>query len=361
MDNSKEYYTGFSLSKVPKKYLKKQELNNMFTKPIKETAEDAPRFYNLEENDTHQADLLFLPEDKGFKYALVVCDIATSKADAEPLKDKIAGNVLKAIKTIYKRGILKKPDKIIVDSGAEFQGVFLDYFKKEKIMLKKALAGRHRQLAMVERKNQILGKVLFMRMFAQELLTGDVSKEWVDDLPAIVERMNRKYSHQAYTDEELFKKFNPWENLTQQIIPLGTRVRIMLDEPRDINENKLHGRFRDTDHRWTPQVYKITGYVFDPHQPMLYKINKPLKKNERVAYSRKQLQVVMSDEEAPDPIVIRGQPKQYIIKDLLDKRKYKGKIQYLVKWKGFNKDSDNTWEDKKTIPKEFIDAFELLH
>jgi hypothetical protein len=301
-----------------------------------------------------------LPEDKGFKYCLVVVDVATGKTDAEPLKNRSASDVLAAIKRIYnnyRRKILKTPELLIVDSGSEFQGPFLEYFKYNKVNVKKALRGRHRQLALVERKNQIIGKVLFMRMFAQELLTGEVSKQWVDDLPKIIKKINEKYSHDVYTDDELFEKFNPWQDLKQDIIPLGTNVRIKLDEPQDIGDKVLHGKFRDTDHRYTTDIYKVVDYIFDPHQPILYKVNKPLKKNERVAYTRKQLQIVPPDEQDPHIKVIRGTPKQYAVKKLLGKRMFKKRLQYLVWWRGYKKDA-STWEDSKNISKELIEKYE---
>lgn len=352
-----QFYRDFGLSKVPKEYLKRQEVYNLFKKPARENKDDMPRFYNFEPNDTHQADVLYLPDDNGFKYCLVVVDVATSKVDAEPMKDRNSADVLNAIKKIYNRNILSLPDHLIVDSGSEFKKDFFDFFQSKHIRVKKALAGRHRQVAMVERKNQVLGRVLFMRMFSQELLTGEVSREWVDDLPLIVEKMNEKYSHEPYNDEQLLKRFNPWENLKQKMIPLGTRVRVMLDEPRNIEGTKLIGKFRDSDHRWTTEIYKVVGYVLDPHQPILYKVDKPLKAHERVAYTAKQLQIVGNDEADPDPMVIRGKPGQYVVKKLLKKRKHKGKTQYLVHWKGYNKDSDHTWEDEAKLPKSMVTEF----
>lgn len=354
--NSK-FYRDFGLSKVPKEYLRKQEVYNLFKKPQMETRKDMPRFYNFQPNDTHQADVLYLPDDNGYKYCLVVVDVATSKADAEPMKDRNSADVLEAIKKIYNRNILDLPEHLTVDSGSEFKKDFFDFFKSKRISVKKALPGRHRQVAMVERKNQVLGRVLFMRMFSQELLTGETSREWVEDLPLIVGKMNERYGHDPYTDDELYKRFNPWQDLKQKMIPLGTRVRVMLDEPRDIEGSKLIGKFRDTDHRWTTQIYKVIGYVLDPHQPILYKVDKPLKAHERVAYTSKQLQIVDDQEDDPDPMVIRGQPGQYVVKKLLDKRKYKGKTQYLVHWKGYNKDSDHTWEDASKLPKDMIERF----
>ena len=39
-------------------------------------------------NEVHQADILFLPHDNGFKYALTVVDVASRYKDAFPLKTK---------------------------------------------------------------------------------------------------------------------------------------------------------------------------------------------------------------------------------------------------------------------------------
>ena len=48
----------------------------------------------------HQADILFLPSDRGYKYLLVVVDISTRLIDAEQLKDKNASSVVKGFKKI---------------------------------------------------------------------------------------------------------------------------------------------------------------------------------------------------------------------------------------------------------------------
>ena len=78
---SEQFYRDFGLTKLPRKFLKNQEVYNLFTTPLKETHLDMPRFYNFEENDAQQADILFLPHDKQFAYALVITDTATGKID----------------------------------------------------------------------------------------------------------------------------------------------------------------------------------------------------------------------------------------------------------------------------------------
>ena len=44
--------------------------------PKKEKRINTPTTDVFERNNTHQIDLLFLPEDKGYKYALVCVDLA---------------------------------------------------------------------------------------------------------------------------------------------------------------------------------------------------------------------------------------------------------------------------------------------
>ena len=267
-----------------------------------------------------------------------------------------------AIAKIYNRGILKYPTKLITDSGPEFRDKFQKFLGVKHVSYKKALAGRHRHMAPVERKNQILGRIIFMRMFSQELLTGQPSTEWIKDLPFFIEKMNLKYSHNPETDESLYKKFDPVKNLKQKLIPVGTNVRIILDEPRNYKETKLNGTFRSTDQRWYQDIYKVTGYIFDPHEPVMYKTNKPLKEHERVAYTSKQLQIVPENEEDPNPISIRtpNSKQEFAIKKLIDKRVQGSKTEYLVMWKGYTQ-ADATWLYKSKIPKSFVDKYEAEH
>ena len=192
-----------------------------------------------------------MPSDRGYRYCVVVVDIGTRKTDAEPIKNVNSSAVLKAVLKIYGRGILKQPNTIITDSGREFQGEFNRYFTDNKVNFKKALAGRHRQVGLVEKYNGIIARVLFMRMAAEELHTGKPSTKWIQDLKNIIEAMNKRYGHEPLTEEELLEKFNPYEQLKQELIPLGTTVRVLLDEPKGITGEKLIGKFRATDHRWS--------------------------------------------------------------------------------------------------------------
>ena len=80
-------------------------VKNLIKAPLKEPRDVMPHTNAPKENAVQQADLLFLPNDDGYRYLLVVVDIATRKVDAEPLKSKESKEVKKAMEKIYRRPI----------------------------------------------------------------------------------------------------------------------------------------------------------------------------------------------------------------------------------------------------------------
>jgi hypothetical protein len=346
-----KYYEDFGLTKIKdKEWLQKQELHNLFKRPQKRKSINTPHFnQTYAENVDHQADLLFLPNDNGYKYALVVTDLATRISDAEPLKNKTANDVKSAFETIYDRGILKLPEFIYTDPGTEFKGAVKKYFEDNDVSIKYGKAGRHSQIALVERTNQYLAKAIFRRMQAQEILTGQKSVEWVDDLPKFIKAMNKvrkKLPPKPATGSSVCS------GDACKLLDIGTKVRAILDNPIDyVSEKKLHGKFRITDIRWDPQIRIIKDIILLPGRPPIYLLNdiKNINKiDNSVGYTKEQLQVIPKDEEAPNPKVIRGKQTTYVIKKILDKKKVKGKIYYKIRWKGYSEDQD-TWEPRTSL------------
>ena len=364
-----KYYASFGLDRsLPRSFMKNQEINKLFIVPKKETHEEMPIFYNYEEDNTHQTDILFLPHDKVkgkvWAYALVVVDIASGDTDGEPLefhkgwKGPTSRDVTDAIIKIYKRKNLSTPKLLITDSGREFLDVpFQNFLEKNSISWKKAIGGRHRQVGMVERRNYTIGRAIMMKQFAESMITQKETVHWVKEFPKLMFFVNQRFHHKPQTDAELYKKHgDPWKE-KQVMLPLGTEVRTMLTEPKDFKERGIKGHFRAGDARWTQDTHKINDYVFDPHAPILYKLNEKLKPHEHVAYTRQQLQVVGRNEEDVPATITTNTSGEFAIKKLIDKRVTGNKTEYKVWWKGYPKE-DATWQFKSKIPKSFIGKFE---
>ena len=140
---ARKYYKSFGLDRsISRSFMKKQVLNKLFEIPKKE--KETPHFYNFEEDNTHQADILFLPHDSvgknTYAYALIIVDIATGDTDGEPLELRIgwkgptSKDVADAIVKIYKRKNLSTPKLLITDSGKEFLDIpFQNFLKKNGI------------------------------------------------------------------------------------------------------------------------------------------------------------------------------------------------------------------------------------
>jgi len=165
-------------------------IREIFKVPLKDKGKNVPHHVAMSKDAIHQADIMFLPDDKGYKYLLNVVDVGSKIGDAEPLKTKSAEAVIQAFKKIYSRGILNIPLKIQVDSGSEFKGKTAKYFEENNICVRTAEPNRHRQQAVVERRNGMISRPLMERQTAQELITGERDKQWVEDLPEIIEKIN---------------------------------------------------------------------------------------------------------------------------------------------------------------------------
>jgi len=323
-----------------------QVINELYRRPKRDKGVNAPTFQNIAAGIVHQADTLYLPEDDGFKYLLVVIDNGSRKVDAEPLKTHNATDVAAAFKRLYGRSTLKKPKYIEVDAGTEFKGACLKYFKDEGIKVRVAKTGRHRMQALVERANQTIGTALHKRMTEQELLTGEPSREWLEDLPKVLEEMNKKA---AKRKPPAPKKQPLCEGDACKVYEEGTKVRVMLEAPRSVQGDRLHGRFRASDIRWDPKIRTIKTVTIQRNMPPLYILdgNVGNQKIEPVGYTKNQIQKVKADEEYPDgKKVIRGNPQTWIVEKILGKVKEKNRWYYTIKWRGFK---DTTLEPATTI------------
>jgi transposase InsO family protein len=286
---------------VNKKFVKKEAdtlttLTKRIAKPVvKDKGLNQPYFYNPTKNAVHQADTLSLPNDKGFIYALVVIDIATKKVDFTFMRNKDANTVKNAFIKIYtKNNILKFPTRIETDPGTEFKNETVQQFFKDKsIKMRFGKTGRHRQQGMVERANQTIGSMILLDQLKREIQTKKVKRTWIHLRKQILDEVNNK----AKPTKE--KYISPTcEGSSCEILQQGTKVLAPLDEPRDIEGKKLHGRFRSADQRYNIHIRSVKEVILKPNSPPLYLLDGQFGdlKIEPVAYTKNQL-LVLSDAE----------------------------------------------------------------
>jgi len=265
-----------------------EEVQQLLKVPIRDNKKDIPHIYNniTEEGYQQQADLLYLPTDAfGYKYCLVVVDVATSKCDAQQLKRKTDLAVKNAFIKLYERNILEKPTIIRFDQGSEFKGLLKKYFEDEKVIVKYSLTNRHRQQALVEQKNKQIGNLITAYQTNEELKTNKIVKRWVKQLPFVIKYLNEnlpKRNYDKLTNEIMTTKFS------KDLIPLHSTVRYILDYPLNALGDKVDSKFRSGDIRWSRETSEVKRIVLNPNIPPLYILNN----KKGVAYTKRQLQVI---------------------------------------------------------------------
>jgi hypothetical protein len=335
-----EFYKTFVINNISKSDLKTSTISNLYERPIKDKGSQNPHYTTAKPKSVYQADVLYMPTDSKTheKYILVVVDIKTKITEAEPMTDRKASDVVAAFKAIFKRKVLPAPSMLMqTDPGAEFENkTTKEYFDSLGIGYRFGKAGRSRQQAVVEAKNKVIAKALFMRMTANELETGVKDTDWVEFLPALIKELNKVVKNKPAVKE-------PEEPVLRKetvLLEVGQNVRVQLDKPREVTGEKLSGHFRATDIRWDPQIKSITNVILSPGQPPMYQVSGDTKR----AYTFNQLQTV--DEGQEKKVQFTG--GKYLIEKVVGMKKVRNKVQYKVRWKGFDESGD-TWEPPETV------------
>jgi len=319
-------------------------VKKLMTPPRPEKGIEMPHFYrDYKPGVLAQADLLFLPADKGYRYLLLVFDAGSRKTDGEPLKTKDNTAVIDGFKKIFERGNIEEPKVLGVDDGSEFKGRVAKFLEDKGIELHIALPQRHRQQALIEKRNAMVGKKIFEMILEKEISTGVPNAEWVSELPKILREVNEedkpKSKKPKESEDYKFTKFN------SEILTPGTIVRVALDGPIDpLTKKPLHGDFRKSDIRWDPKPRKIARFIMVPNQPPLYLLEgADGEEDKRAAYTRNRLQIVEPDEMKVAQKPTQSDQQYYVIDKIVGKRTKNRKVEYKIRWKNYGP-KDDTWE-----------------
>jgi hypothetical protein len=342
MKKKQEFYESLLDNRKPNTLL-----NKLYEKPKSEKYKNSSHFQFYDPNIYHQADLLVLPNDKGYQYLLVVVDVGTRLVDAVPLKSKTSAVVGDALETIYNRKknkILDHPKFLVVDNGTEFRGSVPELMDENDTLVKRTRVGRHRQNAIVERKNQTIGTLIHKKITNDELVNGNASSAWVDDLPAILNAINKNVRKSNSKHKDDVTDGPP--RISTPLLSVGTHVRVIMEEPHSIaDDDKLHGKFRNSDIRWNREIHQIENILMKPDQPPMYIVSDI----PHVGYTRNQLQIAKPQDALTS--TTKADPTRFEVEKILNRRKNGKAFEYLIKWKGYAA-SKATWEKRKELIKE---------
>jgi hypothetical protein len=316
------------------KILKELKIDEKYSKPVKIKKEFSKVKDNipLKADYNFMADLLELPETKkGFKYLLVVVDLATDEFDIEPITNNKSLTVVDAMKRMFNRRYIKKPyASIRTDGGAEFKDAFDKYCYENSILHKVGVAGRHQQTANVERLNRELGRLIMGYLNSVEEKELKTYKEWVEIVPKVRTMLN---DFRKKPEGDPFTDIYPTADLTvQPKYKIHDVVYRMSEKPLDaLGRKQPTQNFRMGDYRWERIPRKIVKVLrYAGKVPIRYILeNLP-----NVAYAEYEL--MPADEKEA----------LYIVESVKAKRTIGGVKQLLIKWKGYKK---TEWQDYNQI------------
>ena len=245
-------------------------------------------------NHTHQIDLLFLPHDNKYKYALTVIDIASRYKEAEALKTKKAAEVSQAIQKIYDSSPLDFPTNIMCDVGHEFMGEFIKLMKEHNVKINRSL--NKKSVAFVERFNRTLSERLFAHQYAEEIKTSKTNREWVERLPGVIDAINNEVTRMINMKPadaiklESVEQPEYEEKEIEEDLPIDSIVRYLYRPGEEQGDN----RYRATDPIWSVDAYLIDDVRSFENQPSIYTLQGV---SDDRTFTQEQLQVIPPDTE----------------------------------------------------------------
>lgn len=267
-----------------KRLLARFNIDETFTKPPKVVFDSVKANTFPMGGYNYMADVLYLPTTKKkYKYLLTMIDIWSNNIDFEPIKDKQSKTVLDAMKTIFKRDIMPKPQASIrTDGGSEFKDVFHKYLHDESILHRVSEPYRHNQTANVERLNRTLGRFLNGYMNAKEVETGKVFREWTDIIDELREGLNNATI--KLDDEDPYSVAFP-KVKTSSKYKVGDSVYYKSEVPLNaLNGKQNTKQFRTGDIRYNLNAKKIKSIVYYPKNVRYILSGKP-----NVSYAESEL------------------------------------------------------------------------
>jgi hypothetical protein len=263
--------------------------------------------------------------------------------DFEPMKTKTSTEVLKAFKTIFKRGIVPMPKASIrTDNGGEFKSVVDKYMYDNNILHLWSLPDRHKQMGNVENLNKQVGRVLYTYLQNKSMEVQKDYVEWTDIIDELRHNLNDAKKHPI--DVDLNKYVPPDINMDQPPkYKKNDLVYRRLEVAIDKYGNKLHnGKFRQGENRYEMIPRKVVQVLaYSSPNPWRYILDTL----PNVSYAEAELIPAQNETE-----------QKYIVRKIISKKSEKKIIYYLVWFKKSLK-KDATWEPRSKLLEDNLDEY----
>jgi len=278
----------------------------------------------------------FADKNDGIRYLLNCVDIFTRFAFVRPLKDKTAKTVLLAFKSILEEAQIK-PLMVVMDKGTEFMNQhFKTFCDSLNIKLINPQASVH--AAFVERFNRTL------QMLIYKYMTENETNRYVDVLQDLVKTYNNRRNRMIYMSPLEAERNENNEHLKLNLIQQKQINDIKKRQPKlkvgeYVRIAKQKGKFsRSYDEQAMQEIYKIVSVDLRKRIP-LYHLSD---------YDGKEMLVGGFYEFELTPVVT----DTFRIEKVIKKRRFRGKDQLFVKWKGFG-EKHNSWIDAANVERVF--------
>ncbi len=265
-----------------------------------------------------------------FKYILSAIDTFTRKAWVRPCKDKTSDEVLNAFKSILSEA-KKLPVTLVSDRGKEMTNKkFLDFCVKNKINFFHNYTSIHAPL--VERFNQTFQNKLY------KFLTHNETNRYIDNLQDFVD----SYNESTHSTIEMTPNEAENEENNEKINYILSRKneKIKIETPKyeidqlvriSLNKGAFHRGYKEQSVQEIFNIYKVKTTLPKP----IYYLETFNKKEKIIGgFYAHDLTPVNSD--------------IFKIEKVIKQRKRGKKVEYFVKWKGYDH-SHNSWIDQKDI------------
>ena len=264
-------------------------------------------------------------ENVGYKWIVVCICTFSKRAWCFKTKNKLGKTITDTMRSLL---TANRPKKIECDSGSEFVN---KNFKAllTRLRIKMYHVYSDRKGAIVERFNRTM-KGRMYKMF-----TAQGSHVWYDKLDDLVHSYNNSYhrsikrtpmevthANEAEVREILYPTL---PDAKKAVFKLGDTVRIT---------RKLHVFQKKYKQLWSYEVFYISEVI--DSKPITYRIDDFNKETIKGCFYERELQIVDKSSNI------------YAVERIIRKRRYRGRIQYLVKYQGYS-DIFNSWIDQSDL------------